>query len=392
MISSATPLLLLAALCVDAPRPDDTIRFATFNVWELSREKVEETENGRGSNPQLRNAAAIVQAVRPDVLLVQEIDSNDSGETARLFCDRYLNIGHLGKEAIDYPHLFIHPVNTGVRSGLDLNSDGDADDADDAWGYGQYSGQYGMAILSRFPVNADAARTFQLFRWASMPQHVMPDGREGRPQWYPVDVAAQLRLSSKSHWDVPILVGERQVHLLVSHPTPPVFDGDEDRNGRRNHDEIRFWSDYISGGKRADYITDDQGRVGGLVSEGGFLVMGDLNSDPDRGARFEGAAAVSQLLSHSALQDPAPSSRGGIEAKLSRPAHIAAKATSDFGRLDYVLPSKDLSVTGSGVFWPRADEPFGGVVAVKERSSDHCLVWVDIRLSADRVDSTLRDD
>ena len=29
-------------------------------------------------------------------------------------------------------------------------------------------------------------------------------------------------------------------------PTPPAFDGEEDRNGRRNHDEIRFWVDYVS--------------------------------------------------------------------------------------------------------------------------------------------------
>ncbi|MDQ3106173.1 MAG: GAF domain-containing protein, partial [Actinomycetota bacterium] len=49
-----------------------------------------------------------------------------------------------------------------------------------------------------------------------------------------------LRLSSKSHWDVTLNIGGTLVHALVSHPTPPVFDGTEDRNGKRNHDEIRF--------------------------------------------------------------------------------------------------------------------------------------------------------
>lgn len=34
-----------------------------------------------------------------------------------------------------------------------------------------------------------------------------------------------MPLSSKSHWDVPIEIGRRPVHFLVSHPTPPVFDG-----------------------------------------------------------------------------------------------------------------------------------------------------------------------
>ena len=33
-----------------------------------------------------------------------------------------------------------------------------------------------------------------------------------------------FRLSSKSHWDVPLSIGGRTVHFLVSHPTPPVFD------------------------------------------------------------------------------------------------------------------------------------------------------------------------
>ena len=58
-----------------------------------------------------------------------------------------------------------------------------------------------------------------------------------------------VRLSSKSHWDVPVKVGGHTVHVLASHPTPPTFDGEEDRNGRRNHDEIRFWADYVSPGK-----------------------------------------------------------------------------------------------------------------------------------------------
>lgn len=58
---------------------------------------------------------------------------------------------------------------------------------------------------------------------------------------------AVLRLSSKSHWDLPDYVGDRVVHVLAAHPTPPVFDGPEDRNGLRNADEIRFWADYVAG-------------------------------------------------------------------------------------------------------------------------------------------------
>ena len=73
----------------------------------------------------------------------------------------------------------------------------------------------------------------------------------------------KLRLSSKSHWDVPIKVNNEIVHALVSHPTPPVFDGTEDRNGKRNSDEIRFWADYVSPGQ-GGYIYDDKGGKGGV--------------------------------------------------------------------------------------------------------------------------------
>ncbi len=72
-----------------------------------------------------------------------------------------------------------------------------------------------------------------------------------------------MRLSSKSHWDIPININGKEIHILASHPTPPVFDGPENRNGNRNHDEIRFWRDYIDN-TQANYIYDDGGKKGGL--------------------------------------------------------------------------------------------------------------------------------
>src|SRR2546430_1237691 len=66
-----------------------------------------------------------------------------------------------------------------------------------------------------------------------------------------------LRLSSKSHWDVPVRTGRGEtVHLLAAHPTPPGFDGPEQRNVLRNHDEIRFWADYVDP-RAGGYIYDD---------------------------------------------------------------------------------------------------------------------------------------
>ena len=84
-----------------------------------------------------------------------------------------------------------------------------------------------------------------------MPGALLPDD-PSTPEpadWYSPDELDVFRLSSKSHWDVPVRLPDgRILHLLASHPTPPVFDGSEDRNGRRNHDEIRFWADYVTPG------------------------------------------------------------------------------------------------------------------------------------------------
>lgn len=382
-LSLLVPILLISIALLPTPTlTAQTTRFAAFNIWELTREKLDrvDPQGGEGTDPQLRLAAAIIQQVRPDVLLINEIDHDDGGENASLFVRRYLRVPQRGGEAIDYPHVFFAPVNTGVPSGFDLNKDGAADGPDDAWGFGKYPGQYGMAVLSRYPIEPDATRTFREFLWHQMPGNLMPDGREGKPAWYPDALSKRLRLSSKSHWDVALRIGQRRVRLLASHPTPPVFDGDEDRNGRRNHDEIRMWADYISGGERAEYLIDDAGRRGGIEPGVGFIIAGDLNSDPDRGERVAGRPAISQLLDHPMVRDVRPKSRGALAAKRNVPREQAAVATSDFGRLDYVLPSRDLEVNASGVFWPALDEPLADAIGDDRRSSDHRLVWIDVKL------------
>ena len=71
------------------------------------------------------------------------------------------------------------------------------------------------------------------------------------------------------------MIGKNKVHLFLSHPTPPVFDGDEDRNGRRNFDEIKFWVNYISGDS---LLYDDKGVKGGRNNKASFIIAGDLNA------------------------------------------------------------------------------------------------------------------
>ncbi len=367
------------------PPPADAVRIATFNT-SLSRQGAglawKAIAEGR---EQAQAVARIVRAVRPDVLLVQEVDHDPERRAVAALADLLRQPGPAGAAGIDYPHVWSAPPNTGVPTGLDLDGDGRAAGPSDAQGWGRFPGQYGMAVLSRFPIDREEARTFRTLLWRDVPGTLLPADA------YPTDAPEVLRLSSKSHWDVPVrLPGGRVLHVLASHPTPPVFDGPEDRNGRRNHDEIRFWIDYISG---REWMVDDRGRAGALPEGRGFAVMGDLNADPEDGEARRGA--LRGLLAHPRVQDPRPVSPGAAEAAAMQGGANAAHGgdpaldTADWRddgapgnlRVDYVLPSTDWEVVGAGVFWPAADDPQAELVEGGRlpASSDHRLVWADLR-------------
>jgi len=356
-----------------------TLRVAVFNVWELSADKVAQVDgDGHGTNQQLRGAAEIIQRVRPDILLINEIDYNAERNVAELFQDRYLRVGQHGQQAITFEHLYDAPVNTGEPTGLDLDHDKKTDGPGDAYGYGRYPGQYGMALFSKYPIDEDAARTFRMLLWRDMPDNLMPDGENGKPKWYDADAAKVFRLSSKSHWDIPIQIGGQALHILAAHPTPPVFDGDEDRNGRRNFDEIRLLADYLGGLGDASYIVDDQGRRGTLAENAKFVILGDLNADPARDDAAYGKSAMRQLLDHPRVQDPAATSAGALGKNKPGAPYFIERKTCDFGRIDYTLCSKNLNVKSSGVYWPTSDDPTAKLVSDRRYSSDHRMVWVDI--------------
>lgn len=374
MLAAALTLWAPGAVADLRPPVEGAIRVATFNAALSRRHPGQLAQELRlGGSEQLAAVAEIIQRVRPDVILINEIDHDRRGVAAALFRD-FLKEGRGGAAGIYYPHLFTAPVNTGVASGFDLDGDGRMDGPRDAFGFGWFEGQYGMAVLSRPPLDEGAIRTFQRQLWAAMPDNLMPTAHFS-------DAAPTLRLSSKSHWDVPVTLPDgRVLHLLASHPTPPVFDGPEDANGRRNHDEVRFWVDYASG---AGWMVDDSGRAGGLPPDAGFVVLGDLNADPADGDARRGA-----LLALLALTgDTAPRS-AGARAPGPRKTGDPATHTADWRdaggpgnlRVDYVLPSKAWTVTGAGVFWPPKGDPLRDLVGEGgDASSDHRLVWVDLK-------------
>jgi len=383
------PILAIAAGLTGlttAPAAAQELRVATYNT-SLYRDAAGAlaAELGGGGSAAAQDVATIIRAADPDILLINEFDYAPG--TLDLFVDTYL-------AGAGYDYRFAAPSNTGTASGQDLNNDGQTvttpgsfDYANDAFGFGQFPGQYGMAVISRHPIDTDAIRTFQTFLWADMPGARVPAVPDGTP-YYNAEAWAVFRLSSKSHWDIPVTVGDQVIHLLASHPTPPVFDGPEDRNGRRNADEIRFWADYVQG---ADYIYDDVGGTGGLPEGAHFVIAGDLNADPADGDSTDNA--ILQVLDLPLVNTSlTPASPGAPEAAAAQgganDAHTGDPAfdTADFGddpdrgsgnlRADYVLPSATLTLTDAAVVWPRADDP----LAAAARVSDHFLVWVDVSI------------
>lgn len=365
------------------------IRVATFNVsmeaenyvprgTEVSGEEMF-AHLASGEHPQIRNTAEIIQRVRPDILLLNEFDYHpDPQKGIRAFVKNYLNRSQSGAEAIDYPYFYIAPVNTGVDSGHDLDNDGVASGSGaDAFGFGLYPGQYGMALLSRFPIHKEQVRTFQHFLWKDMPDNLMKTVvNEQGEHWFSSAAQQVLRLSSKSHWDIPVEVNGHTVHILASHPTPPVFDGPENRNGKRNHDEVRFWVDYLSGDKKAAYIYDDRGVTGGFKGER-FVLLGDLNASQTEGDAYK--EPIVNLLTHPEVNGGfVPKSEGGALHTPDNPLgaiHTAAWRM----RPDYVLPSeKGWKVKDGGVFWPTSEEPQFRLIEDRNASSDHRLVWLDL--------------
>lgn len=395
-------ILITLALAVpgNAASADDegllTVRFATFNA-SLNRNFAGQlvADLSTPNNTQAKTVAEIIQRTRPDVLLINEFDYVEGGLAAELFQENYLSIPQNGAEPIQYQYYFVAPSNTGIPSGFDLNNNGAIGGPDDAFGFGFFPGQYGMVVYSRYPINYDDIRTFQMFLWRDMPGALLPDNptTPEPADWYSPEELDIFRLSSKSHWDVPIQIGGKVVHFLVSHPTPPVFDGPEDRNGTRNFDEIRFWADYISPGNRSDYIYDDESQYGGLKPGSLFVIAGDQNSDPLDGDSIPGA--IQQLLEHPLVNiQLTPSSEGAVQQSLlqggANLVHRSDPAfdTADFAdtapgnlRADYVLPRKNLQIVDAGVFWPlNTDALFRLVGTFPFPSSDHRLVWIDVRV------------
>lgn len=349
-------------LLVPLPSLGDTLRVATFNV-ELQRKGpgLLLRDIVKGEDPQVLAVLEVIAQIHPDILAVQGFDWDYENRALTAFAQA------LRTKGVDFPHLFSQRPNTGMATGLDMNGDGRRGDAEDAQGFGQFSGQGGIAVLSRHPIDIADVTDFSALLWRDLPGAMLPLYPDGTP--FPSPEAQDIqRLSRTNHWSLPIrLPNGAMLTLLTYHASPPVFDGAEDQNGRRNHDENRLWQLYMDGEL-------------GTPPKAPFILAGGTNLDPDDSDGRH--VAIRSLLDDTRLQDPRPESFGAATAGDQGHTGPDAFDTVDWpqpGRLrvDYVLPSADLRVVDAGVFWPAQSEPHADTAS---EASRHRLVWVDIKL------------
>ena len=300
----------------------------------------------RFDDPALIETLQRIATLRPDVAALQSFDFDHDHVALQLVQSRLEELGHA------MPFRFALMPNAGVFTGFDLNRDGRFDRASDRQGYGEFTGQGGIAILSRYPIETQEAQDLSAVLWKDIPATQIP-----RAYFSPQEVDA-LRLQSVAAWDVPIRLPGGVVHVLATQASSPVFDGPENRNGLRNADQLRFWKGYV------ENMTQP------------FVLMGGLNNDPFDGEGLN--PPLRALLGSPALQDTRPRSN---PRSVQDPAHLGPtlQDTVDWGReigslrVDYVLPSAGLRVVRSGVDW-------GSHERDHEDMPLHKPVWVELTM------------
>jgi hypothetical protein len=316
-----------------SPLRAETLRIASFHT-ELSRDGPGLLFSDILSGQDVQVAAVIetLIAADADILTLQGIDYDLENRAIGVLADALATAG------APYPHLFSAAPNAGLATDLDLDGDGRPGGPGDAQGFGYFYGQGGMAVLSRFPIDTAGVADFTELLWRDLPGALLPETEAGP---FPSAEALRIqRLFPNGAWAVPIEhPGYGTVTVLTFHAGPPVFDGSEDRNGKRNHDELMFWQHYLSG------------TFGPAPSET-YILSGNANLDPERSdGRHD---AIRHFLTHPMLQDPLP----------DRPT-VNWQNTGEM-RVSYILPSRDWTVTEAGILPPNPE------------ASRHSLIWVDL--------------
>ena len=317
-----------------SPALADPIRVAYWQTELAGRGPGVMLRDIRKKTPRMILVGQTLANIKADILVLGGIDFDHDliGLTA------LKNV--IGEFGLPYEHMFSALPNSGIDTGLDIDGDGRLAGPRDAQGFGNFPGEEGMAVLSRWPIELIKDHTGQLWKNVPHSQIIDSKGRSGGD----APAADIQRLSSKNHWELQVHPRDNPtLTLMIFHATPPVFDGPEDRNGRRNADEIMFWVHRLDGAL-------------GPPPDPPFLIMGTFNLDPEK--RDGKRQTMQDVLADMRIQDPPALSR--------RPTAEWPPPGPGSLRVDYILPSSDLGLLAAKV---GENDP---------KASHHFPIWVDI--------------
>ena len=88
-----------------------------------------------------------------------------------------------------------------------------------------------------------------------------------------------------------------------------------------------------------------------------------------------------QLLKHPLVNASFIPKSAGAKEQYPQHSHAKNYSASWQARVDYVLPSHyGLKIIDGGVFWPTKNSQLYRLIKDRNASSDHRLVWLDLRL------------
>jgi hypothetical protein len=129
-LAALLAIAMLATACAAPERTqphaaDAPLRVATYNVSLYDDADGGVIRRLDAGDEGARKVAAVLQRLRPDLVLLNEFDYDAEGRAADLFQQRYLEVPQAGGgDALHYPHRYFAPVNTGEPSGMDLDNNG----------------------------------------------------------------------------------------------------------------------------------------------------------------------------------------------------------------------------------------------------------------------------
>lgn len=360
------------------------IRVGQFNLREMTTKKLMDA-----ADEQATAAAEVLARFAPDVVNINELQYDIQGvptssspgqpkadakpgtfggaaENAKRLADRVRGVD----PTADYPYV----IQTLGNSGFLWEGSNNGSAVFDLRGWGEWRGRFNTAILSKWPILEDQIRVIADFAWEDLPDNLIAqmETEQGLtvPQGWP--------LFEKCLNVIPVQIGDEVVHFVLLHPVTPVYDV---INTYRNHDELHALQLFL------------EGKLPGVdpLPEGAkYVVIGDLNADPEDGDGIEGS--IQQVLDHPGLTAFFPEGHGTKYSNGARNTYLGGCGLDDGStvddptthfqlQLDYLLPSKTLGTpTGGEVFFPdfkTAKDDFD----LACRASDHRFVYEEIDLA-----------